>query len=261
MRYLFIAFSLVFTLSSFGGEREGHGGDPLIEEFHQRSIFVLNSLRLGLVNQNLANAFEDAYQSLRVDVTNDSLPTTGRVLPDPERPGLYYVLLDRAKFTRFLLNPGISDINAFVAHEVYETKGFDQNYEITRTLRFLEGEYLRWRVRYTVKEPSPNSTWRYGAISYSFLTGNYGVSWNWASQPEAESSAYYDCNHFDCMTVAWVQNGCTALASSASDRHLIGWFSLTQSRKVAESTAIANCSKLAGDCQLVRSVCTDHSWP
>lgn len=146
-RYLVLLFLLMSSVL-IPGEKESSGGDPLIEEFYHRSLYAMNAMKKGLVSGRLATTYEEAHKDLRVDITDSDLLTTGRILPDPKRPGKRYVLLDRNKFFKLLVN-GSGDITAFVVHEGLSTKGLDINYEITRSIHFNEEEYQRWKIETT----------------------------------------------------------------------------------------------------------------
>ena len=119
------------------GNESGHGGDPLILEFHHRARFAYENLKLNSkVENSLLEVLNEAIKELRVEMTDETLPSTGRVIWDPIRPGKRMVLLDRQKYYVDFYNRQTLDLNLFVAHEVWETKEYDIHKEITQHLQF-----------------------------------------------------------------------------------------------------------------------------
>ena len=91
--------SLTFGLNlAFAGNESGHGGDPLIQEFYHRANFVLTRLKERELKKELLDVFEKGVSELRAEMTDENLPSTGRVVDDPKRPGKKMVLLDRKKY-------------------------------------------------------------------------------------------------------------------------------------------------------------------
>lgn len=133
----------------FAGDKEGHGGDPLLTEFYHRAKFVLYDMEIKRsVSAPLLQTLKLAVDELRGEVTDEVLPTVGRVVKDPERPGKWWVRLDRKKWTDSLANRMTVDVNVFVAHEAFETKELDFDSEITRNLRFTELDFMLWYQKY-----------------------------------------------------------------------------------------------------------------
>lgn len=148
MKSLLLMIALFATVLGLAGNESGHGGDPLVLEFHHRARFVLENLKANKpVDPHLIQVFEVATKELRVEMTDENLPSTGRVVPDPKRPGMLMVLLDRKKYYVDFYNRDKVDLNLFVAHEVWETKEYDIHKEITQHLSFSEREFIQWYKR------------------------------------------------------------------------------------------------------------------
>ncbi len=99
--------------------------------------------------------------------------------------------------------------------------------------------------------PNPVS---YGALAYSQSTGNAGSSYNYADRPSAEQAAIANCGATDCAAICWVDRKCAALAVGDDITHW-GW-GTGQERNNAELHALENCSRLDGNCRIVRWVCS-----
>ena len=147
-------------------EREGHGGDPFQLDFLHRAQFVLDELTYRhIVSNDLTARFRVAVSGLRVEMSKD-LPAVGWVVNDDNRPGMRKVLLDRAKYLYSFDRATRIDLNLFVAHEVWETVGIDENKEVTTGLRFNESDYIRWYGDRFPGEPTPRQS-LHGAASAS----------------------------------------------------------------------------------------------
>ncbi len=259
--FVFLSFSL--SLFAIDGGKEGHGGDPLIIDFHHRAEFFLSHLRRNrpLLWEEI-DIFAKGVKELVVNVTDASLPSVGRVLEDPQRPGKFFVLLDQKKYSDAIEKRNSFDLGAFVAHEVFETQGLDYDYKISKKLHFPEETYKQWRDRYVYKSPSPNSFDRYGAIVYSYETGKFGASWEHLTASDAEAAAMAKCGKSDCYSVSWVRNGCLALAVSKTNFSRTAWY-FSVSRKESEALALKKCeNESAGEsCKMIQSVCTSYAKP
>lgn len=155
MRTLLLLLALV-SLPLSASEREGHGGDPFGLEFEHRAEFVGITMRIKkMVSDAHLKAYEAALKDLRVEVTDETLLTTGRVVDDPKRPGKKLVRLDRKKYLESYIHRYGVDVNLFVAHEVFQTKELDIDHAITKGLSFSEKEFVRWyESRFGVNPPS-----------------------------------------------------------------------------------------------------------
>jgi hypothetical protein len=78
----------------------------------------------------------------------------------------------------------------------------------------------------------------YGSIAYSASTGASGVSYNWGTRAEADSSAIGYCGKSDCTVVAWFQNSCGALATAPTGQMATG---TATSGDTAQALALASC--------------------
>jgi hypothetical protein len=266
IRHILLSLTLLVLAaasSARAGEKEGHGGDPLVADFYKRGQFILNELRRTRpIERPLIEAFAEAFHDLSVDITDATLPNVGRVLADPDRPGKRFVLLDRQKYLDCLVKNALFDLNSFVAHEIYETWNLDLSpgYGITRRLRFSETQYRRWYARYAYTSVSPNPVDRFGAIAYSFETGLWSISWDAMTSSEAEANAMSRCAVPDCQVLSTIRNGCLALAKSVRTTTLAStrW---SVSRSQAEKEALAACTDLGETCERVKSVCTSYAKP
>ncbi len=266
MKKFFILWCLLSSLI-IAGEKEGTGGDPYIVEFHQRALFVLNMLRLtNPFIPEYIDKYAYAWQYLRVDITNDSLPTLGRVLEDPIFPGKKYILLDRSKFITALAQAESIDLQSLVAHEVFSTEGIDIFYELTRSVHFSEQEYKRWRAQYKIPEAITNPKDRYGSIAYSFITGQSAAKWDFETRSSAEESAFFECGYNDCQTVVWFKNSCAALSrvtgSNYSKRFYIGWdFDTSRTKALEKSLKRCEEKNVGQKCEIIEWACTSNSQP
>lgn len=108
--------------------------------------------------------------------------------------------------------------------------------------------------------PPPSTGGRYGAIAFSPSTTDYGRSWNWGSQAEAENSALDSCRrgpHLpqDCKVGVWMRDACGAIAVGNNGRWGWAWNAQVQS---ARDAAVQSCGGY-GVCNVLTSVCTDGS--
>jgi len=100
----------------------------------------------------------------------------------------------------------------------------------------------------------------HGAIAFSHSekgqNAAYGFAWNYATQDEAEASALNACvegGGADCALLAWVRNGCSALAM---DRYGRAEGKSAMSEERAEARAMRACEAGGGDgCGIVGSLC------
>lgn len=168
MRGWKILFCLVSTVAFAAGpvpgNEGGHSGDPYKIDFLQRASFALEQMKTMAFTPSLVELYETALKELRVVPTDDVLPTTGRVLPDPERPGFEYVRLERKKYSVALGKRFTIDLTAFVAHEVFETKGRDYENEITRDLHFDERTFDQWHRQHPAPVGQVGVISQYGQV-------------------------------------------------------------------------------------------------
>ena len=144
-KLIILCFACVLASPGIAGNESGHGGGPFLLEFYHRARFVLEQFEADkLVAEPKLQIYREALKELRVDMTDDTLPSTGRVIWDPERPGKRMVLLDRKKYLQAFADRRKVDLNLFVAHEVWETKEQDINKEITQHLKFGEADFIVW---------------------------------------------------------------------------------------------------------------------
>lgn len=101
----------------------------------------------------------------------------------------------------------------------------------------------------TLAEPV---TGRWGAIAYSYATGKYGLTYDYATQAQAINSAVERCKAADCKAVVWFENSCGAFSRGT---RAYGW-GIGQTRALAEANALAECRKRGGNCGIVAWACT-----
>ena len=77
----------------------------------------------------------------------------------------------------------------------------------------------------------------FGAIAYSFSTGNCGWAVDFGTQSGAENRAEQECGASDCNSVVWFRDACGAVAASSS---AAGW-AWAGSRSQAEQAALNQC--------------------
>lgn len=78
----------------------------------------------------------------------------------------------------------------------------------------------------------------YGAIAYSSSTRASGISYNWATRAEADTSAIGYCDKPDCAIVAWFQNSCGAIATAPTGQVATG---TGTTGDTAQAFALATC--------------------
>lgn len=94
----------------------------------------------------------------------------------------------------------------------------------------------------------------YGAIAYSTSSGNYGYSYDYSSQWEAEQAALDRCNDDDCEILVWFANNCAALAKGRAG---IG-YAYGNSQAEAESLALDKCSDHTSGCRVLCWACNSR---
>jgi len=82
------------------------------------------------------------------------------------------------------------------------------------------------------------STSGYGAIAYSPSTRASGISYNWGTRSEADSSAIGYCAKSDCTIVAWFQNSCGAIATAPGGEMATG---TGTTGDTAQAFALSSC--------------------
>lgn len=105
----------------------------------------------------------------------------------------------------------------------------------------------------TVLVPSAALAELYAAIAFSPSTGRSGTSWNYNSQNEAETEAYYQCGIEDCDTVLWFTQ-CGAIAVGDGYGYGTGY---ATSLNTATNTALQYCDGYANNCQITAAFCND----
>ena len=100
----------------------------------------------------------------------------------------------------------------------------------------------------------------YGALAFSYGSGDSGWAAQYSTQAAAEKAAISACadgshHAHDCKSVTWFYNNCGALASSPD--HDAGW-SYAASAKAAQNQALAYCDKQSGknNCSVIISRCS-----
>ena len=104
----------------------------------------------------------------------------------------------------------------------------------------------------TLTTPSAAGHDYWGALAYSSATGSYGFAYDYSTKAEAINHAVGKCAARDCHAVVWFHNGCGAFARGP---HAWGW-GIGDNRHAAEETALAECRKVGGGCQIVEWACT-----
>lgn len=94
----------------------------------------------------------------------------------------------------------------------------------------------------------------YAAIAFSPSSGRSGTSWNYGSQGEAETEAYYQCGVNDCNTVVWFTQ-CGAIAVGDGYGYGTGYAS---SLDTATNTALQYCLNYTSNCEVTAAYCNDY---
>ncbi|WP_414545965.1 protein kinase domain-containing protein [Nostoc sp. CCY0012] len=101
----------------------------------------------------------------------------------------------------------------------------------------------------------------FGAISYSSVTGIYGLATS-SSQAEAESTALIDCQRKsganDCLGLLWFKNSWGALAVGSNGAYGTGWGAKIDhppgGKELAEEYALQTCQQYGGvNCRVIVS--------
>ncbi|MBW4556840.1 MAG: DUF4189 domain-containing protein [Trichormus sp. ATA11-4-KO1] len=115
--------------------------------------------------------------------------------------------------------------------------------------------------RNIVPTPIPVSDDLFGAISYSSLTGIYGLATR-LSQADAEMAALNDCQQKsganDCLVPLWFKNSWGALAVGSNGAYGTGWGANVDhpqaGKELAEQYALQTCEQYGGvNCQVIIS--------
>jgi hypothetical protein len=99
---------------------------------------------------------------------------------------------------------------------------------------------------------------RFGAIYFSQSTGAHGYSYDYNSQYQAEQGALNEClsaGGTDCQRATWFRNACGALAVGDGNGWGARW---GNNRNGAEQNALQSCNRNAGNCRILRWVCTSR---
>ena len=98
----------------------------------------------------------------------------------------------------------------------------------------------------------------YGAIAYSPSSGEYGYSYEFETQGEAERRALAECASAggeQCEIVVWFNQACGAIAKSDTGAWGADW---GESRAEAEAKATAICDRYSDHrCGVLHSQCTN----
>lgn len=146
MKLVFLVMGVAAIAFADLGNEGGHSGDPLEHDFLRRAAFVESELKATNFDSALLAVYSTALKELRAEVVDESLPTTGRVVPDPKRPGKRHVKLDRKKYGYCVEHRKEIDVSVFVAHEVWQTKEVDIDRSVTRELHFSEERFEKWKL-------------------------------------------------------------------------------------------------------------------
>jgi serine/threonine-protein kinase len=96
----------------------------------------------------------------------------------------------------------------------------------------------------------------FGAISYSSVTGAYGLSYDYRSRNAAERRAIRECEGYagsgDCRILVWFRNACGALAQGDGGVGT-GWGANVS---IAQQYALQSCRRYYRNCRVVKWVCT-----
>ena len=99
----------------------------------------------------------------------------------------------------------------------------------------------------------------YGAIAVAFDDGAYGRSWNYKTKRKALNRAQKECKRYSdfpssCRKLAWVRNGCLAVAVSWNGSMVAdyGW-GIARSKRKAYVNALNDCGP---DCKKLTYTCT-----
>ncbi|WP_445172178.1 DUF4189 domain-containing protein [Microcoleus sp.] len=99
---------------------------------------------------------------------------------------------------------------------------------------------------------------RFGAIAYSFSTGNWGYSYNRPTEGDAQSVALNGCKNVsgasDCEIKVELKNNCGVMAANP-DNSAAGW-AYAGSRREAERVALEKCNKYGNGCRPIVWACT-----
>jgi hypothetical protein len=98
----------------------------------------------------------------------------------------------------------------------------------------------------------------YTAVAISPSTFNWGSSWHYGSEQQAEQAAFANCakNANDCQVVAWTGSGCAALALSEDNQ--IWGAAYNNFPDFAQGGALKSCRDEGGrNCKVVAHPCSD----
>lgn len=111
---------------------------------------------------------------------------------------------------------------------------------------------------------SGSASRKYGAIALSIDRLEYGYSYGYDSQKEAESAAIGYCRDNpskpeNCEIRVWFYDACGALALKEDPKHIDGAWGADwgRSKNLAEKKALTQCQKHAREgCKIVESFCS-----
>ena len=99
----------------------------------------------------------------------------------------------------------------------------------------------------------------YGAIALAFDDGAYGTSWNYKTKRKALKRAQKECKNYSdypssCRKIAWVRNGCLAVAVLWNGSMVADYGGgLARSKRKAYLNALDDCGP---DCKKRAYTCT-----
>jgi hypothetical protein len=118
----------------------------------------------------------------------------------------------------------------------------------------FEVQDYQWLTQVDAESP-PQEEAKFGSIAYG-TSGNWGYSFNYPSQTEANESALAYCGS-GCSVIAEAANTCLALATGSGTSYGVGRDNDTASG--AATLAVQECNSLsAGSCSVVASFCANQ---
>lgn len=103
----------------------------------------------------------------------------------------------------------------------------------------------------------PNYVPTYAAIAYSHKDDKFGQAWGYSYRHDAVVSAQHSCGSQEsCAPLVWVQGGCAAAATSASQKRM-GWaYSTTRDNAQVFARRACQSGGQANDCEIRSWVCS-----
>lgn len=132
---------------TFRSGDKGNAGDVIAEDIFSRASYGLEKATADkALSDEQLTALESALfdPPIKIDITDQTLATMGRVVDDPDREGYKKIMVDRKKFESTFKNRFSFDFVQWSVHEALEVVGLDTDNAISRTLRFSEADYQKW---------------------------------------------------------------------------------------------------------------------